>query len=76
MRAVSPNATSLSTNSLWSERWISAREPAMQVCPVAAKMPETTPLTALSITASLNTILADFPPSSSVTGLMDRAASS
>ena len=30
------------------ERWISAREPAMQVCPVAAKIPETTPLTASS----------------------------
>ena len=71
MRAVSPSATSLSTNSSWIERWISAREPAMQVWPVAAKMPDTTPLTALSRSASLNTILADLPPSSSVTGLMD-----
>ena len=76
MRAVSPSATSLSTNSSWIERWISAREPAMQVCPVAAKIPETTPFTALSIAASLNTMLADLPPSSSVTGLMDLAASS
>jgi hypothetical protein len=42
----------------------------MQVWPVAAKMPETTPLTASSSTASANTMLADLPPSSSVTGLI------
>ena len=63
-------------NSSWIERWTRAREPAMQVWPVAAKMPETTPFTALSRTASLKTMLADLPPSSSVTGLIERAASS
>src|SRR5665647_2496763 len=36
-----------------------ALEPAIQVCPVAAKMPETTPFTALSMAASAKTMLAD-----------------
>ena len=46
----------------------------MQVWPVAAKMPETTPLTASSISASSKTMLADLPPSSSVTCFRPRAA--
>ncbi len=63
-------------NSSCTERWTRRREPAMQVWPVAAKMPETAPFTALSRSASSNTMLADLPPSSRVTGLMLRAASS
>jgi len=35
-------------NSSCMVRWIRARDPAIQVCPVAAKMPETTPFTASS----------------------------
>ena len=46
----------------------------MQVCPVAAKMPDTTPLTALSRSASGNTSCADLPPSSSVVRLKVWAA--
>ena len=46
----------------------------MQVCPVAAKIPATAPLTALSRFASANTMLGDFPPSSRLTRLMSRAA--
>ena len=61
-------------NSSTTLRWISAREPAMQVWPVAAKIPETTPFTASSRIASSNTMLADLPPSSRVTGLIERAA--
>ena len=44
----------------------------MQVWPVAAKMPEMTPLTALSRSASSNTMFGDLPPSSSVTCLRSR----
>jgi hypothetical protein len=51
-----------------------AREPAMQVCPDAAKIPDTMPGTALSIFASANTMLADLPPSSSVTFFSPSAA--
>ena len=36
----------------------------MQVCPVAAKMPEITPFTALSMSASSKTMFGDLPPSS------------
>ena len=39
----------------------------MQVWPVAAKMPATTPLAAASRSASSKTMLGDLPPSSSVT---------
>ncbi len=74
IRAVFASASSLSMKASWTLRWTSRREPAMQVWPVAAKMPETAPLTALSRLASSNTMLADLPPSSSVTGLMPRAA--
>ncbi len=43
---------------------------------MAAKMPETTPLTADSRSASSNTMLGDFPPSSRLTCLSSGAASS
>ncbi len=43
----------------------------MQVWPVAAKMPETAPLTASSRLQSSNTMLGDLPPSSSDTFLKD-----
>ena len=76
IRAVRASASRRSVNSSMTVLWISAREPAMQVWPVAAKMPETTPLTASSSTASSNTMLADLPPSSRVTGLIERAADS
>jgi hypothetical protein len=39
----------------------------MQVCPVAAKMPETAPAAAADKSASSNTMLGDLPPSSSET---------
>ena len=39
----------------------------MHVCPVAAKIPATAPLTALSRFASAKTMLGDFPPSSRLT---------
>ena len=48
----------------------------MQVCPVAAKMPEIAPLTASSRMQSSNTMLGDLPPSSSDTFLKLLAASS
>ena len=46
----------------------------MQVWPLAAKMPEIAPFTAWSRLASSNTMLADLPPSSSVTRLKSAAA--
>ncbi len=52
----------------------STREPARHVCPVAAKMPAMTPLTAWSRSASANTMLGDLPPSSSVAGISRSAA--
>ena len=48
----------------------------MQVCPVAAKMPDTAPLTAASRSASSNTMFGDLPPSSSVAFFKPRAAAS
>ena len=74
MRAVLANATSFSTNSSWIDSCTSRREPAMQVWPVAAKMPEITPFTASSMPQSSNTMLGDLPPSSSVTVFKPRAA--
>src|SRR3984957_7876683 len=56
--------------------WSSRREPAMHVWPVAAKMPDTAPLTASSTMQSSNTIFGDLPPSSSETFLNVLAASS
>ena len=46
----------------------------MQVCPLAAKMPEIAPDKASSIRASSKTMLADLPPSSKVTCLKSAAA--
>lgn len=46
----------------------------MQVWPAAAKMPDATPASAASKSASSKTILGDFPPSSSVTCLRSPAA--
>ena len=46
----------------------------MQVCPVAAKMPEMTPAAAWSRSQSANTMLGDLPPSSSDTRFIVRAA--
>ena len=54
--------------------WISSREPAQHTWPWLKKMPCTMPSTAWSIAASSNTMLADFPPSSSVSE-MPRPAS-
>ena len=48
----------------------------MQACPVAAKMPATTPFTAWSMSASSNTMFGDLPPSSIDTRLRPRAAAS
>ncbi len=48
----------------------------MQVCPVAAKMPEIAPPTASSRIQSSNTMFGDLPPSSSETFLNDLDASS
>ena len=42
----------------------SSREPATQLCPLALKILRSTPLTALSRSASSNTITGDLPPSS------------
>ena len=44
---------------------IKRRDPATQLCPVAAKIPAIWALRALSISASSNTMKGDFPPSSS-----------
>src|SRR6059036_1708148 len=52
----------------------SNREPAMQVCPLAAKMPAIAPNTACSRSASANTMLGDLPPSSIDVCLKCRAA--
>ena len=76
MRAVEAKATSLSVKASWMESWTSRRDPAMQVWPVAAKMPDTAPLTAPSMSASSKTMLGDLPPSSSVTGFRPLAAAS
>ena len=72
---LAPRASSFSTNSSWMLSCTSRREPAMQVWPVAAKMPEIAPLTASSMIASSNTMLGDLPPSSSDTCLNACAAS-
>jgi hypothetical protein len=69
-------ASSAPTQRSWMLRCTSSREPAWQLWPDAAKMPETMPLTAWSRSASSNTMLGDLPPSSSVTVLKPRAASS
>jgi hypothetical protein len=45
----------------------STRDPAMQVCPVAANTPASTPLQALARSASSKMMLGDLPPSSSET---------
>ncbi|MCY1538893.1 hypothetical protein D9M68_744560 [compost metagenome] len=73
-RAVRARATTLSVTSWYRLRCTSRREPAMQVCPEAAKMPEMAPFTACSILASAKTMLGDLPPSSRVTCLMCLAA--
>ncbi len=72
--ALFANSTTRRTKSSWMERCTSSREPAMQVCPVAAKMPEIAPLTALSRLASSKTMLGDLPPSSRLTFLRPAAA--
>jgi hypothetical protein len=73
IRAPRASLMTPSTTWSWTLRWTSRREPARQVCPVAAKMPATAPLIALSMLASANTTLADLPPSSSVTDLRPAA---
>ncbi|MCY1228105.1 hypothetical protein D9M72_404030 [compost metagenome] len=64
MRAVRATASNRSTKASWMLSCTSRREPAMQVCPVAAKMPEMAPKAACSRSASSNTTLGDLPPSS------------
>src|SRR5579871_3812751 len=54
------------TSSSCTRAWASRRDPAMQVCPDAAKIPAITPFIAASSGASSKTMLGDFPPSSSV----------
>src|SRR6516225_7733420 len=51
-----------------------SRDPAMQVCPVAANTPATRPLAAARRSASGNTTWGDLPPSSRVTLLRFSAA--
>ena len=63
-RIARARAASRSTNSSWTVALDDSREPAMHVCPVAAKMPATTPLAAASRSASANTMCGDLPPSS------------
>ncbi len=75
-RAVFAIAMSFSTNSSWMVSWSSRREPAMQVWPVAAKIPEIAPETASSRMASSKTMFGDLPPSSSETFLKLFAACS
>src|SRR3954451_25411662 len=58
------------------DSWSNKREPAMQVWPVAANIPDTAPFTASSITASSKTIFGDLPPNSRPTFLKPRAAAS
>ncbi len=67
-------ATILATSASCTLRCTSSRDPAMQVCPVAANTPATTPLHAASRSASPNTTCADLPPSSSSTPVMLVAA--
>ena len=67
-------AISFSTNWSWIFSCSNRREPAMQVWPDAAKMPEIAPLTASSMMASSKTMFGDLPPSSSETFLNVRAA--
>src|SRR5580693_8325797 len=64
----------LATSSSWTARLTRSREPAMQVCPVAANTPASTPLHAASRSASSNTTCADLPPSSSSTPVILAAA--
>ena len=58
----------------WMLSCRSSRLPAMHVCPVAAKIPETAPFTASSRSASSKTMFGDLPPSSMVVRLKCRAA--
>ncbi len=74
MRAVLAKATRRSTKASWMLSCTSRREPAMQVWPVAAKMPAMAPLTALSSCASSKTMLGDLPPNSRLTFLRPEAA--
>jgi hypothetical protein len=60
------SATSRTSSSCTSACTIS-REPAMQVCPVAANTPAIRPFAAACRSASANTTCGDFPPSSRVT---------
>ena len=64
----------LSTSASCTPALTSSREPAMQVCPVAANTPASTPLQAASRSASSKTTCADLPPSSSSTPVMFAAA--
>src|SRR5579875_3295296 len=57
---------SLSTTSSRTLSWISSREPAQHTWPWLKKIPLTIPSTAWSRAASSKTMLADLPPSSSV----------
>ena len=57
---------SLAVTSSATDSWISSREPAQQTWPWLKKIPCTMPSTAWSMAASSKTMLADLPPSSSV----------
>ena len=69
-------ASTRSVNAALIEFCTSRREPAVHICPVAPKMPETAPMQAWSRSASSNTMLGDLPPSSIDTRFIERAAAS
>ncbi len=71
--SVRMRAFSRATNRASTLSATSRREPAQQTCPWLKKMPSTTPSTALSRSASSNTMNGDLPPSSSDSRLPEPA---
>ena len=67
MRICLAKATIFAKNSSAISSCRYSRDPATQLCPVAPKIPAMDPFTALSMSASSNTMNGDLPPSSSET---------
>ena len=54
--------------------WTNIREPAEHTCPWLNSIPNCAPSIAISISQSSKNILADFPPSSNVAGIINEHA--
>ena len=76
MRSDCEKAATRSQNSLTIGRWTNTRVPAKQICPELENTPMAAPGTALSRSASANTMSGDLPPSSSCSLLIFTADAS